>query len=363
MRKLLFIIFCTIIALLIVSFKSHIEKKDPIDNSFIIENLKMETDSAPIAEGSDSDGDIIFDDSFYKSISGDKTEKLKSAASGIYHEMKSKDSRWHIVNYKIKRNDTLSQIAKRYGISIDVILELNNITKNTPLKKGDILSIPSREGVFHKISRGDTLSKIAKNYSVDVESIAKHNNIEANNIIAGTEIFIPDGKKTEIVNKKSISEKRDSAIAKADRKKREEKNIASSSKIQPSNKLKLSWPLHGSITSSFGYRKHPLTGEKNFHCGLDIGADVGTPVYAAADGVVIFSGWKEAYGKLIVIQHKNNYITVYGHNSQLFVEENETVERGQKIALSGMTGGVTGPHLHFEIRRGIVPLNPLRFLK
>jgi murein DD-endopeptidase MepM/ murein hydrolase activator NlpD len=79
--------------------------------------------------------------------------------------------------------------------------------------------------------------------------------------------------------------------------------------------------------------------------------------------VIIFSGWKGAYGNLIVIQHKNNYITVYAHNSKLLVEENEPVKKGQKIALSGKTGATTGAHLHFEIRKGIVPLNPSRILK
>jgi murein DD-endopeptidase MepM/ murein hydrolase activator NlpD len=234
-----------------------------------------------------------------------------------------------------------------------------------------MLLIPSRTGVQYKIKRGDTLSSIAEKYDTDVEKIAEHNNIDGKKIFAGRSIFIPGAieKREHLAShdQKNLTEKsRIIALKKSDRTASIEKNrteIAAKINEDKNSKLHLSWPLRGPITSGFGYRKHPFSGEKTFHCGLDIGAEIGSTVRAAAEGKVIYSGWKGPYGNLIVVQHKNNYITVYAHNSKLLVEVDEQIKKGQKIALSGKTGATTGAHLHFEIRKGIVPLNPGRILK
>jgi len=123
------------------------------------------------------------------------------------------------------------------------------------------------------------------------------------------------------------------------------------------------WPLKGRITSGFGTRSDPFSGERRFHNGIDISAEIGTPVKSAADGDVIFSGWKDDYGNLVVVRHANGYISVYGHNSELNVTEGDKVKRGQILSLSGMTGAVTGAHLHFELQKYQTPLNPLRMLR
>ena len=223
-----------------------------------------------------------------------------------------------------------------------------------------MILIPARGGVKYKIRKGDTLNSIAKRYGTDIEKIAEHNNIDGSNIIAGRTIFLPGatGKQPEpekkVIIAKKKSAERYTTAANEKRRQEQDDNV---------KRLVLSWPLKGPITSGFGYRTHPFSGRKRFHCGLDIGAEIGTPVRAASDGVVIFSGWKGTYGNLIVIQHKNNYITVYAHNSKNLVSTDETIKKGEKIALSGMTGAVTEAHLHFEIRKGIVPLNPSRILK
>jgi len=153
--------------------------------------------------------------------------------------------------------------------------------------------------------------------------------------------------------------------ASGDKKNRKNSKAEKPEKKTDTSKIVMSWPVRGPITSGFGYRRDPFTGsrEKRFHCGLDIGAEIGTPVKAASEGKVIFSGWKGSYGYMVVISHKNNYITVYAHNSKNLVETGEIVTRGQVIALTGNTGAVTGAHLHFEIRKGTVPLNPQRMLK
>jgi murein DD-endopeptidase MepM/ murein hydrolase activator NlpD len=122
----------------------------------------------------------------------------------------------------------------------------------------------------------------------------------------------------------------------------------------------LSWPLSRvEVTSNFGQRG------RQFHEGIDLRAPLGTPVYAAADGVVIYAGSRlRGYGNLVVIRHGQTGIsTVYAHNSRLFVRRGQRVARGQKISLSGATGHVSGPHLHFEVRSGIAAVDPKQFLK
>jgi murein DD-endopeptidase MepM/ murein hydrolase activator NlpD len=98
------------------------------------------------------------------------------------------------------------------------------------------------------------------------------------------------------------------------------------------------------------------------HAGVDIAAEPGTPVRAPADGTVIFSGYKEGYGKVVVIDHGYGIQTVFGHNSKLFVTQGEHLKRGEKISEVGSTGRSTGPHLHYEIRKNGIPINPLTFI-
>ncbi len=120
----------------------------------------------------------------------------------------------------------------------------------------------------------------------------------------------------------------------------------------------LSWPVSGRVTSNFGYRVHPITGVYKLHTGVDIAAPSGTPIQAAADGVVIISGWQGAYGQAVVIDHGGGVSTLYGHCSKLLVRANQKVSKGQKIALVGSTGYSTGPHCHFEKRINGKPVNP-----
>jgi len=122
----------------------------------------------------------------------------------------------------------------------------------------------------------------------------------------------------------------------------------------------LSFPVSGRITSTFGYRVHPITGVYKLHTGVDISVRTGTPVHAAADGTVIIAGWMPAYGYEVVIDHGGGVSTLYGHNSRLLVSVGEDVKRGQVIAKSGSTGYSTGPHCHFEKRVNGHPVNPGR---
>jgi len=285
-------------------------KKDPIGNSFVISFLEMESNIVPsLASQMSAEGGIIFDNSFI----ADKSKADKPKAG------KSKSA--------------------------------------------------SKKGIYYKVNSGDTLIKIARKFNIKAESITEHNKIDNAKIIAGQKIFLPGVEpQKNIEPKKEIAAKKRKESSKPENienyiKENNKEDIAEKrNEKSNNNKLVLSWPLRGPITSGFGTRKSPFAKGKRFHCGLDIGAEEGTSVKAAGDGRVIFSGWKDVYGNMIVIEHENNYLTIYAHNSSNFVSEDETVKRGDVIAASGKTGAVTGAHLHFEIRKGVVPLNPLRIL-
>ena len=121
-------------------------------------------------------------------------------------------------------------------------------------------------------------------------------------------------------------------------------------------------PVSGQVTSDFGWRTDPITGNPRFHGGIDIAAPQGTPVYAPQAGMVIYSGAYGGYGNVVVLSHGNSLYTVYGHNSRLLVQPGEMVYRGQVISLVGSTGRSTGPHLHFEIHYKQQYLHPLTYL-
>ena len=129
------------------------------------------------------------------------------------------------------------------------------------------------------------------------------------------------------------------------------------------------WPTlkSGYITSPFGNRMHPIQGIVKSHHGIDISGVIGTPVYAAADGVIIYSGWMGGYGNTIMIDHGvdgngNKVISLYGHSSKLLKNVGEIVKQGDTILEIGSTGNSTGPHLHFEIRENGIPTDPKKYL-
>lgn len=120
--------------------------------------------------------------------------------------------------------------------------------------------------------------------------------------------------------------------------------------------------LAGHLGSAFGWRIDPFTGRSALHTGLDFQADPGTPILAAAGGVVVAAEVHPAYGNMVEVDHGNNLITRYAHASRMWVKKGDLVKRGQKIADVGSTGRSTGPHLHFEVLVQGVPQDPRRFL-
>ena len=201
-------------------------------------------------------------------------------------------------------------------------------------------------GVHHTVHKGQTLFGIAKAYGIDVEVLRRANHIRnASKIKAGIQLWIPGASHVLSVPKT---------------KGRSSTPITRSAKKMPTVKPRkgiLIWPTKGTLTSGFGKRN----GRK--HEGIDIAAPKGTPIYAAAAGKVVFSGWgPTGYGKMVIIKHRNHLSTVYAHNSKILVKKEKQVKQGQKIALMGSTGRSTGPHLHFEVRNDTKPKNPIKYL-
>lgn len=336
------------------------EVADPLDESAIVNSLEMDIDSPSVQnEDDDITGEIIFDNSFHEKDKKPADDiNLSKNKCQILARLRSEDRRWHLIEYRVKSNDTVWGMAKKFNIDSSIIIELNSLKSPGQIRKGQILLIPSKNGIYYTIRKGDTLTGISKKFNSEIAQIATLNNIDGADIQAGKKIFIPDAvEQKEPVIKKRINPEydriADSTESRGTKKKIEQKKTGTI----------FTWPLKGPVTSGFGYRKDPFSGNKRFHCGMDIGAEIGTPVKAAGNGRVIYSGWKGAYGYLVVISHEKNYITVYAHNSKNLVKTGEVIKKGDVVALSGNTGAVTGAHLHFEIRKGTVPLNPRRLIK
>lgn len=121
-------------------------------------------------------------------------------------------------------------------------------------------------------------------------------------------------------------------------------------------------PVGGAVTSSFGARVHPILGTTRMHNGVDMSAAYGTPVAAGAGGTVVWAGWRGGYGNTVIIDHGNQYATLYAHLSQLWVGVGERVDTGRKVGAAGSTGLATGPHLHFEVRMLGTPVDPVGYL-
>jgi murein DD-endopeptidase MepM/ murein hydrolase activator NlpD len=133
--------------------------------------------------------------------------------------------------------------------------------------------------------------------------------------------------------------------------------LASTPAIRPISRGEKSW-----VTSSFGFRQSPFTGQREFHQGFDISAREGTPVLATADGVVIFAGRKGLLGNTLIIDHGHGMVTRYGHCQKFLKKRGEKVKRWEPIALVGNTGRSTGPHVHYEVRLNGIPVNPTKYI-
>jgi murein DD-endopeptidase MepM/ murein hydrolase activator NlpD len=140
------------------------------------------------------------------------------------------------------------------------------------------------------------------------------------------------------------------------------RNFRNYPKLWQTNVRPSLWPVEGRLLSSFGRRIDPFSGEGAFHTGVDLTAEIGTPVKAAADGVIALAEYSGGYGRLVVIDHGKSLQTFYAHLSRIDVVPGQEIRRGQIVGASGASGRVTSPHLHYEVRQGGTPINPYIFL-
>ena len=243
----------------------------------------------------------------------------------------------HFFVYSVKSKDNLWKLAKKYGYSVHSIIGSNPQLTTYNVNTNQKILIPSAGGTLHPIQKDDTWESISKRYDVAVSTL-QFINFGIFNLTPGEYVFIPGRKPAVDLMNESMQEKYEL------------------------RSLFIS-PLGGRLTSTFGKRVHPVTGQVSVHGGIDIAVRTGTWVGAAADGIVTLASHDVGhYGTAVFIDHRNGYETQYGHLSSFNVHVGQKVRAGQLIAKSGATGRVTGPHLHFTIKKGDRSLDPLKFL-
>lgn len=260
-------------------------------------------------------------------------------------------TRTETISYEVAVGDTLSSIANKFGISISTILWENSLTAKSYIRPGDKLAILPVSGVSHKIVRGESLKSIAKKYGVDEEDLLAINKVGAN-IKIGKTLIIPGGR--------PLSEGVSIARTTTPTRRTDTGRVSTANLSEPKESAgrvsgaKMNWPTTGyRITQYYSWR----------HNGLDIANKIGTPIYAADDGVVETAGWNSGgYGNQIVINHGGGKKTRYGHLSAFSVRVGQEVEKGQYIAAMGSTGHSTGPHIHFEVMFSGRRYNPLNYV-
>ena len=212
--------------------------------------------------------------------------------------------------YIVKNGDTIGHIAARYGTGRQSLAGANRLAKPQALRLGQRLSIPG--------CRGQSIRVTA---------------------VPPAPTLSPDGTFRAAVGPRRVSTQLYLGVPSLD-----------------TRPIDFAWPVTGSLASPFGRRR------SGWHAGIDIKAEMGSPIMAAAAGTVITSGWERAYGRVVRVEHDNGFVTVYAHNLQNFVEAGDRVETGTVLATVGRSGRSTAYHLHFEIRRGDTVYDPIHLL-
>ncbi|MCG6141133.1 MULTISPECIES: M23 family metallopeptidase [Leptospira] len=236
----------------------------------------------------------------------------------------NKNKKLKVTQYKVKKNETLSDIARRFKVSAESIAGSSGINPEVSILPGQILNIPNKQGLVYKLKKGDTLAKVADYYKVKIDDIYSENQLDDYDLFkSGQKVFLPGAVIPE---------------------------TGPVWRIPVVSKV---------ITSGWGTRSYP---QYKFHMALDLRANYES-VYAARKGKVTYSGWMGGYGNAIILTHDDNYQTLYAHNSKLFVKEGDYVSAGKVISRSGCTGYCFGPHLHFEVIKDGKNVNPTKIIK
>lgn len=299
------------------------------DSSMDLLDGALHTDPNPEKGGGDMD--LTGDSALLAHVGPDGT-----VAQGAVGGSSAGKNGGQISTYKVKNGDNISEIASRYGVTVNTILWANDIKSANLIKPGDDLLILPVSGLQYTVRSGDTIAGIAKKYKADSEEIALFNGLSSSaDLKAGSEIIVPGG---------SLQ-----AVAKAASK------STSSSKPAASK----------AVSAAPGFYGNPVPGGRitqglHGYNGIDIGAKTGTPIYASAGGKVVVArnngAYNGGYGNYVVIDHSNGTQTLYAHMSSAATSGGASVSKGEVIGYVGSTGRSTGSHLHFEVRGAKNPL-------
>lgn len=280
----------------------------------------------------------------------------------------------------VRSGDTLSKLSREHGVSVDDIKTANDLS-STRLSIGQKLVIPGAGGavasastgtsVTYVVERGDTVSKIAREQNVSQDKLIAANNLKRPyRLSLGQKLDIP-GKVAKApsapvrvasrgpnIPLPSAKPAPDTAAAKPVAKTKVAARTSNLPKPEPMAGNQFRWPVKGRIVSGFGPKP---SGKHND--GINVAVPKGTSIKSAENGVVAYAGSElQPYGNLILVRHANNWVTAYAHNDELLVKRGDTVRRGQIIAKAGQSGSVSQPQLHFELRKGSKPVNPLSYM-
>jgi murein DD-endopeptidase MepM/ murein hydrolase activator NlpD len=251
--------------------------------------------------------------------------------------------------YLVQQGDTVYGLAEKFGVTAQTLIWANNLQNVDRLALDMELRIPPTSGVLHTVGDGDTLTAIAQRYQAAPEEILTYKANELKNpdaLVLGMEIMVPGGVKPveAPLRLASAQTTRSSAVANPP---------APALEAPPAATGSMMWPTYGPIYSYFSA----------WHRGLDISPSYGTPVVAADGGVVRSAQYlRYGYGFHVIVDHGNGYSTMYAHLAEILVSPGQRVGRGELVGRVGVTGYATGPHLHFEVYQGGVPVNPLNLL-
>ncbi|MBI5067210.1 MAG: peptidoglycan DD-metalloendopeptidase family protein [Deltaproteobacteria bacterium] len=231
---------------------------------------------------------------------------------------------------------------------------------------------PELLGAIHVVKQGETVYRIARTYGLEVRDLLEVNDLsDPRQLRVGMELFVPGARGPRPVP--ALGAAGPAEVAEPDEPAEPEPPPGARPRppapgaappaserpaARPSGKEPLlRWPVKGLLYSRFGMRQ----GQR--HDGIDLAAPEGSPVTAAADGAVVYAGQQAGYGHVVILRHARGLLTVYAHNARLLVAEGDKVRAGDPIARVGQSGKTTGPHLHFEVREGAKPRDPLVYLK
>jgi murein DD-endopeptidase MepM/ murein hydrolase activator NlpD len=299
-------------------------------------------------------------------------------------------------------SDTLDTLSRRYNVSPAAILQANGYKGPRTLSPGQQLIIPRQTAVgaapalatpaskpvavaaapaVHVVNSGDTLLSVARHNRVSLSELARANGLEPTaKLRLGMKLTVPSAKTAAVApaaQPATVAAQPVAAVAPATKMAAaggppqsarlaqatatvEDAAVATPVKATDATGAlpTFRWPVRGKVITSYGAKTNGKSND-----GINLAVPEGTPVKAAEDGVVAYSGNElKGYGNLVLVRHSNGYVTAYAHASELMVKRGDTIKRGQIIAKSGQSGEVGSPQLHFEIRKGSSPVDPLQFL-